>query len=178
MGPAGRGCVHPLGLFLDLGSPSQSGGHTGVVVGPGMLWNLSVAEDADHRARRRSSPVSFDVSCHTFRAFDDRDGTMGFARSVYLGAQEKLPLEEMEDVTKERDSATKSKPVVKNHNQEKHVKETFQTCKTDLEVPADTDEVHEDLVDSFDTETTQGKRLSKAERRRLRKQQRRQNKAA
>ena len=101
-----------------------------------------------------------------------------FARSVYLGAQEKLPLEKTEGVTKNRDSATKSKPGIKNHNQEKHLQETFQTCKTDLEVTADTDEVHEDLVDSFDAATTQGKRLSKAERRRLRKQQRRQNKAA
>ncbi len=101
-----------------------------------------------------------------------------FARSVYLGAQEKLPLEKTEGVTKNRDSATKSKPGIKNHNQEKHLQETFQTCKTDLEVTTDTDEVHEDLVDSFDAATTQGKRLSKAERRRLRKQQRRQNTAA
>ena len=105
-------------------------------------------------------------------------GVWIFARSVYLGAQEKLPLEKMEGAKKDRASAMESKWSVKNRSQEKHLQETFQTRKTDLEVEADTEGHHEDLADSFDTETTQSKRLSKAERRRLRKQQRRQNKAA
>ncbi|MBI83163.1 MAG: hypothetical protein CMJ81_08210 [Planctomycetaceae bacterium] len=101
-----------------------------------------------------------------------------FARSVYLGAQEKVPLEKMAGAKKNRGSAAEIKLGVKNGSQEKHLQDTSQTCKTDLEIGAETESCHDNLADSSDTETKQSNRLSKAERRRLRKQQRRQNKAA